>query len=489
MAQRARLTPPRPQQGEWPWHKAEWKALPASLLMGGDRRMEAENYLAGGYGIRLALEAQRAGWKPLAEFAKVWQPSRLKGILVSPSFGTPFLAATQLFDLRPVPRKWLALERTDNVSGRIVSPGMFLVTRSGSVGRTTIALKHHRGTLISDDLLRVEPRAASVWGWVYGFLRSPQGRAMMSAAQYGHIIKHLEVGHLNALPVPMVRDSLLVDFAAQVQAILDARNSAHDLFEQAETLFENAVGALSLPGLGTTGFSVRASDLFSGRRRLEAFFHNPTPAALRQHFAAKGLTATSLEDGGFDIWLPTRFRRIPAEAGVEFMDSSDLFEISPDITKKIADGNFGDPYAARVRAGWLLLARSGQIYGLNGSLVIANEAHEGKVISDHIMRIAPNANQSIRTGYVYVALSHPTLGRPLVKALAYGSSIPEIDPTDMRRLEVVRIGKKTEEEIADLADKASHCLASADLLEVKLASHAGRLIDAFVAGDTTSFVL
>lgn len=489
MAQRARLTPPRPQQGEWPWHKAEWKALPASLLMGGDRRMEAENYLAGGYGIRLSIEALKAGWTRLVDVAQVWQPSRLKGIQVNPAYGTPFLAATQLYDLRPIPRKWLSLDRTESAAERFVSSGMIVVTCSGSVGRATLAHRPHEKVLISHDLLRVEPRHQSHWGWLYAFLRSPQGRAMMSAAQYGHIIKHLEVGHLNALPVPMVRDSLLVDFAAQVQAILNARNSAHDLFEQAETLFENAVGALSLPGLGTTGFSVRASDLFSGRRRLEAFFHNPTPAALRQHFATRGLAATSLEDGGFDIWLPTRFRRIPAEAGVEFMDSSDLFEISPDITKKIADGNFGDPYAARVRAGWLLLARSGQIYGLNGSLVIANEAHEGRVISDHIMRIAPNASQSIRTGYVYVALSHPTLGRPLVKALAYGSSIPEIDPTDMRRLKVVRIGKKTEERIADLADEASHCLASADLLEVKLASHAGRLIDAFVAGDTTSFVL
>ena len=48
--------------------------------------------------------------------ANVWQPSRLKGIQVGPDFGTPFLAATQVFDIRPVPRKWLAIDQIDDAA-------------------------------------------------------------------------------------------------------------------------------------------------------------------------------------------------------------------------------------------------------------------------------------------------------------------------------------------------------------------------------------
>lgn len=90
--------------------------------------MEAENFLASGFGIRLAIEAKAGGWSTLSTVARTWQPSRLKGIQVSQEYGTPFLAATQVFDVRPIPRKWLSLERTEDNSGRFVEAGTILVT-------------------------------------------------------------------------------------------------------------------------------------------------------------------------------------------------------------------------------------------------------------------------------------------------------------------------------------------------------------------------
>lgn len=107
-------------------------------MFGGDRRMEAETYLSSGYGIRSAIEARSHGWKPFRELARAWMPGRLKGIQVSREYGTAFLAATQVFDVRPVPRKWLSLDRTDDSANRFVRQGMILVTCSGSVGRPTL---------------------------------------------------------------------------------------------------------------------------------------------------------------------------------------------------------------------------------------------------------------------------------------------------------------------------------------------------------------
>ena len=105
MAVRARLTPPREIQTNWPWHKVKSSSLRASLLSNGQRRMEAENFLASGFGTRLAIESKAAGWTRLVDVARTWQPSRLKGIQVSPEFGTPFLAATQVYGVRPITEK------------------------------------------------------------------------------------------------------------------------------------------------------------------------------------------------------------------------------------------------------------------------------------------------------------------------------------------------------------------------------------------------
>jgi type I restriction enzyme, S subunit len=209
MALRARLVAPPPdKKTDWLWHEAKWASISASTLFKGDRRFEAESYLATAYGIRTAIESHHGGWSRLDRLARTWQPSRLKGIQVSPGFGTPFLAATQVFDLRPSPRKFLSLNRTEDANNRFVQSGLILVTCSGNVGRATLAYRPHEGVLISHDLLRVEPHNPLHWGWIYAYLRSPKCRAIMTAAQYGHMIKHLEVSHLDALPVPSIPDKL-----------------------------------------------------------------------------------------------------------------------------------------------------------------------------------------------------------------------------------------------------------------------------------------
>ena len=165
--------------------------------------MEAETFLSRGYGIRLGIKSQ-TGWLSLSALAHVWQPSRLKGIQVSSEVGTPFLAATQVLDLQPRPRKWLALARTSEAAQRFVQRGQILVTCSGAVGRATLAYAPHLQTLITHDLLRVDPLNPADRGWTYAYLRAPRVRAMMGSTRYGHMIKHLEPAHLKSLPVPDV---------------------------------------------------------------------------------------------------------------------------------------------------------------------------------------------------------------------------------------------------------------------------------------------
>lgn len=485
MAIRARLSPPKEATTQWPWHKPEFVDMPVSALLSGDRRMEAENYLSGGHGHRLALGAKTN--TQFGSAADVWQPSRLKGVTVSPDFGTPFLAATQAFDQRPIARKFLSLDKTDSAPDRFTEVGTILVTCSGAVGRATLATSALDGVLISHDLLRVAPKDQKLWGWLYAFLRAPSVREMMSAAQYGHIIKHLEVTHLMQMPMPVPTDAVAARFEASAEQVLTLRNEAAQLMARAEALFEKSVEVPARLDPEASSFTITASELMSGRRRLEGNFHSPLVQALMQHFGERKLKLSRFADLGFDIWLPTRFRRIPAKEGVKLVGSADLFEVNPDLTKIIADGDFGDRARGRVQRGWLLLARSGQTYGLNGTFAIANEFHEGKVISDHVIRIAPRSDCQVRAGYIYTALSHPVLGRPLVKALAYGSSIPEIDVADVAHLRIVRLGK-IEEEIADFAEQGAAKFAAADIIETQMAQDADDMIHRFLAGDTSELL-
>ena len=480
MAVRARLSPPRAPRTEWPWHSVQSASLRSSLLFRGGRRLEAEAYLGEGYATRLAIESQSSGWTPLSKVARTWQPSRLKGIPISREHGTAFLTATQVYDVRPMPRKWLPIDRTHDHAKRFVSSGQILLTRSGNVGRATLAHNTTKGIIVSDDLLRVDAANQDWWGWIYAYLRALSVRKMMKAVEYGHIIKHLETHHLDSLPIVWVSHQSRAEYGLRARNILQMRNKAHELTVEAEARFAGAFGQLPDGQFDTTQFTTRANRLFAERRRLDAAYYSPAVKRIVDHLSRGASGWSSLTDLGFEVWLPDRFQRVAAAEGPLFVDSSALFEINPDISKRVAERDFGDGHAGRVRRGWILVARSGQTYGLIGSSMLAGARHEHKVVSDHIIRVAPaqaagcgkRVQLKCRPGYVVVALTHPELGRPRVKALPYGSSIPSIEVNDLRQLQIPRLQLSLENEIADRVEEAARLRDNADEIETQLAESA-----------------
>ena len=485
MAERARLTPPRERQTEWPWHSVRSSSLSASLLFKGERRFEAGAYLGEGYATRLAIQSNSSGWTRLDRIARTWQPSRLKGIQIDRKFGIPFLTATQVYDVRPSPRKWLSIDKTPGHAQRFVDSGQILLSCSGNVGRATLAHSTTEDVLVSHDLLRIDPKRKGWWGWLYAYLRAPTVRKMLKTAQYGHIIKHLETHHLDSLPLIIANEETRIEFELLATDILEKRDRAYTLTVEAEQLFSGAFGDFRSQNGGEEGFSVRASDICGYRCRLDAWHHDPSVKALINHLDIHARDWNTIEDLGFDVWVPARFRRIAAPDGPYLLDSSDLFAINPDITKRIADRGFSDPYNMRVKREWILMACSGQVYGLIGSAMISAPFHESKVVSNHVIRIAPNGPKC-RLGYLLIALTHPQLGRPRVKALPHGSNVPEIEVGDLKRFHIPRLDRGIEREIADRAEEAAKLRDRADVLEREIGELAEKKINKFLHPDDPS---
>ncbi len=435
----------------------ECATVSLSELDAGPRRLDAEVYLSEGYTARAALERSGLSLSPLSELASIWQPGRLKGIQVSRDDGMPYLAATQIFDIWPTPRKWLAPGKTRNLSQLLVEPGCILVTRSGTVGNPIIAYAPHEDRIISDDLLRVE-LDAPMRHYVYAFLRTWYGRAMMRASQYGNVIKHLEVGHLAEIPVPAMA-GMIEGVSTEIQGIFEKRDMAYGLDAHAQEMLSDA-----LPGVRTpppeVGFSVYASRLSSGRRRVDGYAH--TPPALAVSRVVEAGPHVQLAHVA-NLILPSRFTRTYTAKGTPLFGSEDIFKINPEITKFLAPAMSIDLAEYTVEAGWILMARSGQIYGINGSTVLATEWHEAGAISEHVIRIVPN--DEVRSGYLQAVLSHPEYGQPLILSRAFGTSIPELAPEDIAEIPIPRLDQKLENDIADAVEEASRLRMEADKSE------------------------
>lgn len=465
------MSPP----AQWPWHTVKSAVVSSANLRAGERRMEAETYLLSGLGIRVAIESRTGLWVKIGDMARVWMPGRLKGIQVGPEVGTPFLAATQVFDVRPTPRKWLALARTADAKSRFVKPGTIFVTCSGTVGRTTVAYSPHENTLISHDLLRVEAIDPNDRGWLYAYLHAPQVRAMMVGAKYGHVIKHLETFHLEELPIVKVDEDSAAGFARRMDQILALRNSAFRMAEEANSLFAAAIGPVGTSA-NEAGYVVRASEMASGRRRLEAAYHSPKAKAIAQRFSR----SDRLGDLAEGVWWMPRFKRYYGDQGIPYLSADELFTVNPPESKRILVNSKDNYQAYFVKNGWLVMACSGQVYGMNGATALMTGRHENVFFSHDLIRIVPN-KVKIRPGYLLVALTHRTHGRPLLLRAAYGTSIPHLDPGDVAEFPVVRLAAEKETAIADLAESSARSHADTDTSERELADDAGKIIDRFIA--------
>ena len=440
-------------------HEPVYVSMAVSEIAAGDRRLDAEVFLSEGYVVRREIQRSSLKARQLGELARLWQPSRLKGIQVEPQYGVPFLAATQVFDIWPTPRKWLAPSKTP--ADLFVKPDWILVTRSGTVGNTILSYSAHADIVISDDLLRVEVAEPGLRSYVYAFLRTRFGRAMLRGSHYGNVIKHLEVAHLAELPIPVL-DHVVAENHEQVTGVLTAREEAHRLDRAARARF--AMAMEDQPDLASEdGYTVAASRLFAGRRRLEANAYNPRSSFIAHVYERNASYVTTLGEIS-RVYLPGRFKRIYGESGTTYLDSEPIFKINPELTKILTPATNIDFDAYMVQRGWLLMARSGQTYGINGQAIIANDSHTGKVVTEHIIRLIPDFKR-VRSGYLQTVLSHPALGQPLVVSQAHGTSVPELAPEDIEALPIPRLTCDVETEIADSAEEASELRMRADAWE------------------------
>jgi type I restriction enzyme, S subunit len=170
------------------------------------------------------------------------------------------------------------------------------------------------------------------------------------------------------------------------------------------------------------------------------------------------------------------------------LSAEELFNLNPPITKRVYASLVENPNEYFLEPGWIVMARSGQIYGLNGSVCLVTSRHARSFVSEDLIRIAPRTDL-VRPGYLLAVLGHPTLGRPLVIRHAYGTSIPHLEPGDVETIQVPRFDRKQEDAIADLVEEAARLRAAADDLEDKITARADKTVELFLQGEANSAVL
>lgn len=159
--------------------------------------------------------------------------------------------------------------------------------------------------------------------------------------------------------------------------------------------------------------------------RINAFFHRPTLKSMRS-------ALSNLNGGNWDvttigavteqIFYPGRFKRnYTQDGGVPFLGGTNITQLFPTNEKFISpeDPRLGE---LAVRAGWLLVTRSGS----TGIISSVPQAWDGVAVSEHVIRIVPN-EEKLPAGYLQAYL-RTDQAQALLRAGVFGSVIDEITP-------------------------------------------------------------
>ncbi|MFF0589418.1 restriction endonuclease subunit S [Streptomyces sp. NPDC003781] len=255
-------------------------------------RLDARPYLSGAFATQRLLERLPGETVPLKDVTAghaggLYNGPQFKRVyLTDPDHSVPFVGSKDMLiaDFGALPR----LRKSDALSRQLnylkLEPGMTLISCSGfNAGRRSYVRPDMDGYWSSQDVLKVVPDVDRIQpGYLYAFLASRFGEALVKGKVYGSAVKHIEPHHIQNLPVPRFGDAVeneihelvqgAADLRAEFQAGLEA--ATRDLFRTAgieellDLRWHEQGRDLGFDHRGVTATSLRALNFQPRARRI-----------------------------------------------------------------------------------------------------------------------------------------------------------------------------------------------------------------------------
>jgi len=369
----------------------------------------------------------------------VFVPGRVKRKYLNPneSEAVGFLGSSEMLDVNPVPVKWLS--RTEPKYEQFkVKEGYVLVSCSGTIGNVAYVSPTLAGFMISQHAIRI---VTDYPGYVYCFLKTQTGKALVSANIYGAVISEIEPEHFNEVQIPNPPKIIKKQIHDKVMRSYSLREESNALLAHAHGLLESSLKMVPLSTLrprylGAGGdfrnYMVRLSQL---NARLDASYHLPIVHSIMSRLTGAAGELTTIGDPRISsrVILPGRFARVYVKEGqgTVFFGGKQLYQLDPANKKYLSLAKHGKRIKRdlTLKENMILITRSGTI-GKVASVPI----HWAKwIVNEHIIRVEP-ATPEI-SGFLYVFLT-TDYGRELITRFTYGSVVDEIDDHHVSQIPV-----------------------------------------------------
>ena len=178
-------------------------------------------------------------WKTLGDVSeRIWRPDIFKRAYVKN--GIPFLSSSDIMLSIPQSEKQIS-RRMPNSEAFLVDEKWILVPRSGTIGEVVYTTSQHAQKLVSEDVIRIVPNDILSSGYVYAFLSSSIGKALIQRLIFGSVIQHIEPPLLETIPIPILSDVQMDEIAELAEIHRTCWGKAAELELEAISLVESEI--------------------------------------------------------------------------------------------------------------------------------------------------------------------------------------------------------------------------------------------------------
>ena len=352
-----------------------------------------------------------------------------------------------------------------------VKRGQVLMTCSRTIGNCTYVRKTLNNLIFSTDLIRIEPDVHN--GFIYAFLKSKIGQALITSSNYGAVIQHINPEHLYDVPVPDPPINLKQEIHNQIEESYKLRDESNELINGAQALLRTA---LQLPHIeelwnqveqfdknaSALNFSVPLSEVVD---RLDSSYYLPIVKTIEQHIARTASKVVKVGDRQISqsIIFPGRFKRVYVEEGngVVFIGGKQILELDPNNKKYLSLKQHEERIKNELtlRPNMTLITCSGTI----GKVTIVPLHWNGWTANQHIIRVVPTNIKM--AGYLYAWFSSD-YAYPLITRYTHGAVIDEINDEQVSKISVPLLqDQDMQREINEMVLKANRKRTEAYNLE------------------------
>ncbi|WP_149263457.1 restriction endonuclease subunit S [Actinomadura sp. K4S16] len=442
----------------------------ASWLVEQGLRLDADTYVSDGYQTRKFIESLR-NFRPLSEITeRIFHPGIFRRHWTTDlAYGIPFLGSAAIFqaDLSNLP---LITSRSFNKRPQLrLEPGWSLITRSGmTAGRVTYARLEMEGLACSEDVLRVVADEEEISpGYLYTFLASRYGLAMIKGQVYGTSVKHIEPEQIADLPVLRLPQEIEFTIDGLITEAMQLRlNFNQGIVGATDLLFECA------------GLSDLATLQWHRERDLDFFISGANATSLRaMNFSPRAQRIISriqerphrtlakiCQGGQFD--RGSRFTRVDSdpEKGFRLLGQRQGFWLRPEgrwVALKPAE-----EYMVRAKDESILVASQGTL-GENEAfcraIFVTGRWQRNYVFSEHFLRIT-SGDPEIPGAYLFAFLRSEAMFRVL-RSMSTGSKQQDIHEELRRDIPVPLCTPEDRHRIAEMVRQAYRWRDEADMKE------------------------